>query len=116
MAFLDLSDAGWDAFFPDLCTIEVATQSTNEFSELVEAWAPLEGRVDLGAQLEFKGGKPVTRGGQQIGVSSHEIGLRGHYPDITEAHRAVITGQIYAILVAGSDSQSVKTRLLVEKL
>ena len=77
----------------------------------------LAGHEALGCQLIHKGGQLVnTATGERLGVSTDEIGLRGYFPLVVAGMTAIIADIRYRILSAGSDSQKVKTRLIVEQV
>ncbi len=116
--FIDLTEPEWEEFFPDTCSILVLTPTTNAAFEQVEGYAPLSDHTGLSCAIVHKAGKVVNGAGEPIGVSSHAIGLRGYFPDVeseTRQLRASLGGIHYRVLSAGSDSQHVKTTLLVER-
>lgn len=117
---IDLSHPRWNLFFPDVCSIEASGEGTvNDLGEIVSATGPLEGHDALQCQVVFKSGK-VSSSGEVIEVESTEIGLRGCFPQIKAKMTAIATSEgittRYKILSAGSDSQHVKTRLVVEAI
>lgn len=112
---MDLTAPEWDEFFPDVCQILAPSQSETDMGETRETFPVLPGLESLGAQLIFKAGEVVTRGGVQVGQSTHLCNLRQRVAAIEEGAglRAVIRGQKFFVLSAGSDSQGVKTQLLL---
>ena len=123
MPFIDLSASGWDLFFPDSCAITVPNGTTaNDIGEVVTAPVALAGHGAVSCALVFKGGKVVTIGGVQAGVSTHEIHLRGHFPNVkalmicSVTRKGGINAGQFKVLSAGADSQGVKTILHVEQV
>lgn len=117
---IDLSHPRWNLFFPDVCSIEASGEGTvNDLGEIVSSTGPLEGHDALQCQVVFKSGK-VSSSGEVIEVESIEIGLRGFFPQVKSGMKVTVAATPkkpatrYKILSAGSDSQHVKTRLLVE--
>lgn len=114
---IDLSHPRWDSFFLDVCAIEATGEaSTNDLGELTREPQPLEGHDAVQCQFIEKAGKVVSATGQIIEVSTVEIGLRGYFPAIKAGMSAITRGTRYKVLSAPSDSQRVKTRLIVEAI
>lgn len=115
--FIDLSSPRWDTFFKDVCAIETTGESAvNDLGEMASEPQPLEGHGAIECQVTTKSGKIEGASGHVIDVTTTEIGLRGFFPQIKSGMTAIARGTRYKITGTPSDSQSVKTRLIVEAI
>jgi len=102
------------SFFNSTCTIQEYTETQDEWGEPIQTWADKPGHIDIPCAIAPSGGQEVKRPDMTYVVSSHYITLRGNYPAITEAMRAVVAGKTYDILLVEHDSRGITTRLSVQ--
>lgn len=107
-----LSSLGVD-FYPSTCTIQQATESQDAAGQLIRTWANVSGHVDIPCAVASVGGDE-REGNETYVLATHRIALRGYYPNITEAMRAVVSGVNYDIERVHHDSQGVSTYLDVQ--
>lgn len=98
-------------FFPQSCTVQVLTETTDENHQVVEAWADLSGHVAIPCLVKLESGDEVRTGEQTYAVATHTISLQGYYPAITEKMRAVVGGLRYDILLPENSGFELNTRL-----
>ncbi len=99
-------------FYPSLATIERnAGTTTNTDGEVVEAWQPVHVGVPC-VVAPLSGVEAAAQSGPYA-ESTHQVGLRGHYPDILPRMRCVADGKVYDIKLPQSDPRSPVTVLLV---
>jgi hypothetical protein len=122
-------------FFPSLCTVQsdegvedahgMKAPDWQDAAGLIEipcAVAPTKGREvnrsdqEIPCAVAPTKGREVKRSDQTYVVADFTVLLRGDYPAVGEAMRAVVTGPnagVYDILLAQEDSHAGLTRLLV---
>lgn len=102
------------AFYPSLCTIQVSTPVQDVVGELQPVWANVPLHVLLPCRISPVGGQELKMSEEVYGVSSHTINLRGFYPAIAIAMRALIDLVYYDILSVEHDGNDYTTRLQVQ--
>lgn len=103
---------GLALFYPSLCTIQQATLAQDAVGEPLATWADL--LQALPCRVSPAGGQERKLPNQTYGVASHTINLRGHYPSITIAMRAVVDSVNYDVLSVEHDGNAYTTRLQVQ--
>ena len=98
-------------FYPSLCRIEVATETSDDYYDEVKSWAPKY--VDIPCSIATSGGQEVKRPDMTFVPATHRISLAYH-PGITEKMRAVVNGLTLDILLVEHDSHQITTRLSCE--
>ena len=101
-------------FWPSLCTVQEATDTTGSTGEITQTWANIAGLVDLPCNIA-----PVSilerRGLERtVEMGTHKVYLQAYYDTITAMQHAVVDGVTYNILSVEQDSQSAVTVLRVE--
>ena len=99
-------------YFPSLCAIQENVGIENDYGEIVEDWQDYADHADLPCAHGPNKGIEVKKPDQTYVISNYTLSLRGYYPTITEAMRAVVDGVAYEILLVQSDSHGVTTRIL----
>ncbi len=98
--------------YPSLATIERnAGTTTNADGEVIEDWQPVHVAVPC-VVAPLSGGEAAAESGPYA-EATHQVGLRGHYPDIQPRMRCVVDGTVYDIKLPQSDARSPITVLLV---
>jgi SPP1 family predicted phage head-tail adaptor len=113
--FIDTS--GWDEMYPERGTLQLQSEGArNARGVPTTEWADVPGLVDLPLQLEMKGGDEFQGTDGSTVVSTHVAMFQTYHPAITEKMQLVVEGQIYNILLAGSDPMKVNSILKVKKV
>lgn len=97
--------ASLGSHFGDLCTVQRLTETTDEYGQVVEAWADLYVGLPcnvMPAKKQGLAGEVVGAAGQTYAVANYSIALQGAYPDIRESDRAIVGGVAYNILLAST--------------
>lgn len=102
--------------FPKTCTIQEATETRTDSGAVVPTWSNLAGHVDLTAALDMVTASERRNPWGTYAEASHVIALLGHYPNITNDHRAVVEGTNYDILGVEHDALSQLTYLPVRRV
>ena len=103
------------SFYPDTCTIQVATESQDGAGWVSRSWATLSGHADIPCTVQSVGGQEAETARQVFVLGAHRIALRGSYPAITEQHRVAVTdGDTYDIERVHQDSHGKTTYLDVQ--
>lgn len=98
-------------FFPSLVTIQANTPTQDSYGQPVESWANVGAWVNLACAKA-----PLSAQERQANQYTatdqvwHAL-LRGAYPTITTAHRAVVDGTNYDIDAVETDQTGSLTRL-----
>ena len=103
---------GLAAFYPSLCTIQSGTLTQDSVGQPVATWAYVLQAIPC--RISPAGGREMKLPNQTYGVGSHTINLRGYYPTIIVAMRALVDGVAYDILAVESDGNQYTTRLQVQ--
>lgn len=101
-------------FFPELCTIQEATETQDTANQPIESWSNLAGHVNLACAISRPRGGERKTVHQIYSVATHTIALDGYYPAITEKMRAVVNGVSYNILLPEHDPLSASTQLVCQ--
>ena len=101
-------------FFPDTCTIQIATTAYNAFGDGIKTWGSYAGHVDLPCRRAWTGGGEYRRPAQSFGINTFTIVLRGYYDTITNEMRVKMGSNYYNILLIEYDAQDTMTRLTAE--
>lgn len=101
-------------FFPELCTIQQATETQDVANQPIENWSNLAGHVNLSCAISRPRGGERKTTHQIYSVATHTIALDGYYPAITEKMRAVVNGVAYDILLPERDPLSAITQLVCQ--
>lgn len=99
-------------FYPSTCEIQSSTESRNALGEVTRTWSTLSGHGALPCAVSTtaKAGELRTED-QEYVEADFRIALRGHYPTVTEEHRAVVGALTYNILRVRHDQMSETTYL-----
>jgi hypothetical protein len=104
---------GLAAFYPSLCTIQSAVEPQDTVGQPVVA-SYTDVLQALPCRVSPAGAREMKLPNQTYGVASHTINLRGHYPSITTAMRALVDGVAYDVLAVEHDGNAYTTRLQVQ--
>jgi len=100
--------------YPARCTIQAATETPGPTGQMVPTWADLVGHVNIPARVSPATGSERKAQNQIYTTATHVIALAGYYPAITSKHRAVVSGQVYDILLPQKDGNDLVTELICE--
>lgn len=99
--------------FPDTVTIQVVTETKNEYQEPVQSWANALGMVDLAANVAPTSTREVRTPNAVYAEATHTIMLAGAWETITTRQRAVDDrGRVFDILGVETDTFATTTRLM----
>ena len=110
-------------FYPSTVTIQEVTELRGTAGETRPEWEAKDGHEDLPARIApvggvrtgQPGGREVKLADQTYAISTHTVGLRANYPEITVKDRVLADdGTIYDILSVASDDQDASTYLYTE--
>ncbi len=101
-------------FFPELCTVQAATETPDAAGQPIKGWADLAGHINLACAISRPRGGERKTVHQIYSVATHTIALDGYYPAITEKMRAVVNGVSYDILLPEHDGQAASTQLVCQ--
>ena len=101
-------------FFPDECTIQIATTSYNAFGEGIKAWGSYAGHVNIPCRRAWTGGGEYRRPNLTYATNVFTIVLRGYYNTITTEMRVKMGSSYYNILLIEYDGQDTMTRITAE--
>ena len=99
-------------FFPQTCTIQVATETLNSVGDVTLAWTDYA--VDLPCRITAAGGSENRRPNMTYSIDNFIVLLRDYYDTITNEMRVKNGSTYYNILLVEHDAQSEMTRLTVE--
>ena len=99
-------------FFPQICTIQTATESINATGDVIQTWSDF--LADLPCRKSPAGGSENKRSNMTYSIYNFIILLRDYYDTITNKMRAKVGSDYFDILVVEHDAQSEMTRLTVE--
>jgi head-tail adaptor len=104
-------------FFPSRCTVQEQTGTTqDDHGQEVEVWTDVAGLTDIPcAKAPLSA---IERQAAQLTVTDRawSVLLKGAYPAITTAHRAIIDGTAFDIERAETDQTGTLTRLVVRSV
>jgi hypothetical protein len=103
-------------FFPARCRIEAETTTYDDHGQEIETFAPV---VDWEAIPAAKAPLSAEERAAARYTATDRVWhvlLRGAYPEITTAHRAVIGGETFDIDAAETDQSGSVTRLRVRQI
>jgi len=106
-------------YFPSLCTVQQDEGIADAHGMIVPDWQPIVALTDIPCAIASTGGQEVKQADQTYVVANFKIALRGAYPTITEAMRAVVTGPnagTYDILLVEGSSHAKATRLIANEV
>jgi hypothetical protein len=113
--FIDQS--GWGDLFPSRATLQSQTTgAANDRGVPSTGWANVPNLVNLPCRVDMKGGEALQGVDGETAVSTHEVHFQIFHAAITEKMRLVVDGQIYNILLAGSDPMKCGSILKVRKV
>ena len=102
-------------FYPSTVTIQEVTERRGTAGETRPEWETKDGHEDLPARIGPSGGREVKLADQTYAISTHTVGLRANYPEVTVKDRVLADdGTIYDILSVASDDQDASTYLYTE--
>ena len=101
-------------FFPQTCTIQVATETQNSVGDVIFAWADYAGHVDLPCRITAAGGSENRRPNITYSIDNFIVLLRDYYDTITNKMCVKNGSTYYNILLVEHDAQDEMTRLTVE--
>jgi len=100
-------------FYPTTCTIQRDSGTSQSGSGMpVKDWKDI--LADVPCSFGPQTGREIRRPGDTYVMATHRAALRGHFPEVTEKHRAVIGGKAYNILAVAHDSHEETTSLDLE--
>lgn len=101
-------------FFPVTGSVQERTDTLDAHGQPVPTWANHASITNVSARIMPKGGRELKRSDGTVAISTHVIGLRGHYADARPDMRFVSGSDVYDILLVESDGQSSYTHLVCE--
>ena len=101
-------------FFPQTCTIQVATETQNSVGDVIFAWADYAGHVDLPCRITAAGGSENRRPNMTYSIDNFIVLLSDYYDTITNKMRVKNGSTYYNILLVEHDAQNEMTRLTTE--
>jgi hypothetical protein len=101
-----------DTFYDQICTIRTASTSRDAIGGEINSWSDLAGHNSLDCHVSPASGGERRTVNQVYLDATHEIGLAGYSPAITEQMHAVIENVAYDILLVRHDSQKTTTTLV----
>jgi len=99
-------------FFPQTCTIQVATETQNSVGDVIQSWSDYA--VDLPCRIVAAGGSENRRPNITYSIDNFIVLLRDYYDTITNKMRVKNGSTYYNILLPEHDAQNEMTRLTVE--
>lgn len=85
-------------FFTETITIEVGTETTDEYGDVHTDWATLPGHANLHAAIASMHGGENKGTPMTVMIGEYRVHLHGYFPTITEKHRLVWRGRYLDIL------------------
>jgi head-tail adaptor len=82
--------------FPQLCTIQEATETLDTHRQVMKTWTPVTGMTDIPCSVALSSGREVNSKEIQYGVTTHRISLAGTYA-VTRLQRAIVGMVTYEI-------------------
>jgi hypothetical protein len=107
---------GRSGFFPSSCTIEAATATSDGFGQEQETWEAVSGLQAIGCAKAPLSAIERQAAGYTATDRVWHVLLKGAYPQIATAHRAVVDGETYDIDAAETDQTGPLTRLRVRQV
>jgi head-tail adaptor len=99
-------------FFPQTCTIQVATESVDSYGGVTQTWSDF--LTDLPCRKAAAGGSENRRPNMTYSIDNFIVLLRDYYDTITNEMRVKNGSTYYNILLVEHDAQDETTRLTVE--
>jgi hypothetical protein len=109
-------------FYPEKATIQQATASGNSFGDQTLVWASVSGLVNLDCRVAPLTIQTPTFANEArlealtYHTTTHQIAMRGYYPEIQETMRALVDNVDWDIKGVEHDGQGVTTRLRVNRV
>ena len=101
--------------FSQSCAIQAATVAQDGIGAESKSWANVAGMTAIPCHgISESGGGEVKGGDRTVTYYLSAIALKGYYPAITTAHRAIVGATTYDILNVGHSARNVYTSLTVQ--
>lgn len=102
--------------FSELATIQEYTTTTSQSGGQIKTWRDKAGHVSIPCYVSSREAQEQKSSLLIQTVLQTKIRLSGYYPLIQNAMRVVCNGITYEITSVGSDSQTLLTTLIVQKV
>ena len=102
--------------FSETATIREYTTTTSPSGGQVKTWKDMTGHTSIPCFVSSKASQEQKANLLIQTVMQTRVLLSGYYPNILELMRVVVGGITYEITSVGHDSQTVFTKLIVQKV